>query len=286
MSTVAASPRRVPRYKQRFVEEIRASLKDQLGIDNVMEVPKLEDYRKTIDNKLVSRGEGKEIATTMCFVRLLTDLLRDKKIGKHIVPIVPDESRTFGMEALFRQIGIYAHTGQLYGSLACRMRPCRQHLSGGVRRANQDRRPGCQATVRSAPLAHPPCYLCGCRNSRQVVLRELHLTQEVVNPLPLNWIKKECAGCLNPVGKARAIAKRQAVADVVLREGDAGNLRPYVRFVFFYPQQLWQRPKRPNGVGGALQHSLPPPFKQCFTLSHAAPVIEVYSWPQDARRLI
>jgi len=77
-------------------------------------MPRLSDYRKTVDNKLVSKGEGKEIATTMCFVRLLSDLLRDKDIGKQIVPIVPDESRTFGMEPLFRQIGIYAHSGQLY----------------------------------------------------------------------------------------------------------------------------------------------------------------------------
>ena len=59
--------------------------------------------------KLVSKGPGKEMSTTMGFVRLLSDLLRDKKIGKPIVPIVPDESRTFGMEGLFRQIGIYAH---------------------------------------------------------------------------------------------------------------------------------------------------------------------------------
>ena len=50
----------------------------------------------------------------MGFVRLLGDLLRDKKIGKYIVPIVPDESRTFGMEGLFRQVGIYSHLGQLY----------------------------------------------------------------------------------------------------------------------------------------------------------------------------
>ena len=62
--------------------------------------------------KLVSKGPGKEMSTTMGFVRLLGDLLRDKQIGKHIVPIVPDESRTFGMEGLFRQVGIYAHAGQ------------------------------------------------------------------------------------------------------------------------------------------------------------------------------
>jgi len=78
-----------------------------------MSVPRLEEYDKTMA-KLVSKGPGKEMSTTMGFVRLLGDLLRDKKIGKHIVPIVPDESRTFGMEGLFRQVGIYAHTGQLY----------------------------------------------------------------------------------------------------------------------------------------------------------------------------
>jgi pyruvate dehydrogenase E1 component len=58
--------------------------------------------------------EGKEASTTMVFVRLLAKLLRDKEIGKLIVPIVPDEARTFGMEALFRQVGIYSHVGQLY----------------------------------------------------------------------------------------------------------------------------------------------------------------------------
>ncbi len=58
--------------------------------------------------------DGREISTTMAFVRLLTKLLRDKEIGKLVVPIVPDEARTFGMEALFRQCGIYASQGQLY----------------------------------------------------------------------------------------------------------------------------------------------------------------------------
>ena len=58
--------------------------------------------------------DGREVSTTMVFVRILTKLLRDKDLGNLIVPIVPDEARTFGMEALFRQYGIYAHTGQLY----------------------------------------------------------------------------------------------------------------------------------------------------------------------------
>ncbi len=59
-------------------------------------------------------SNGREVATTMAFVRLLTKLLRDKELGKLVVPIIPDEARTFGMEALFRQVGIYSHVGQLY----------------------------------------------------------------------------------------------------------------------------------------------------------------------------
>ncbi len=74
-----------------------------------MKMPTLADYERTL-----KKITNSEISTTMGFVRLLSDLLRDKTIGKSIVPIVPDESRTFGMEALFRQVGIYAHAGQLY----------------------------------------------------------------------------------------------------------------------------------------------------------------------------
>ncbi len=58
--------------------------------------------------------EGRTASTTMVFVRMLSKLLREESIGKLVVPIVPDEARTFGMEALFRQVGIYAHVGQLY----------------------------------------------------------------------------------------------------------------------------------------------------------------------------
>lgn len=61
------------------------------------------------------KGNGeREVATTMAFVHLLTKLLKDKEIGKNIVPIVPDEARTFGMESLFRMVGIYSHVGQIY----------------------------------------------------------------------------------------------------------------------------------------------------------------------------
>jgi pyruvate dehydrogenase E1 component len=75
-----------------------------------IETPKLVDYRKFMSTQL----EGKAISTTNGFVRLLTRLVKDSTIGQYIVPIVPDESRTFGMEGLFTEIGIYAHAGQLY----------------------------------------------------------------------------------------------------------------------------------------------------------------------------
>jgi pyruvate dehydrogenase E1 component len=72
-------------------------------------VPKLEEFSE------FGKGSGRfEFSTTMSFVRLLSLLLRHKEIGKRIVPIIPDEARTFGMDALFREIGIYAQKGQLY----------------------------------------------------------------------------------------------------------------------------------------------------------------------------
>jgi pyruvate dehydrogenase E1 component len=74
-----------------------------------LEVPPLEAFRPLLE----STGE-REISTTMALVRILGVLLKDKVIGAHVVPIVPDEARTFGMEGLFRQIGIYSSMGQLY----------------------------------------------------------------------------------------------------------------------------------------------------------------------------
>jgi pyruvate dehydrogenase E1 component len=72
-------------------------------------VPDLEFFQPQID------GSGKrEVSTTMMLVRILSALVRDKQIGSRIVPIVPDEARTFGMEGMFRQVGIYSSVGQLY----------------------------------------------------------------------------------------------------------------------------------------------------------------------------
>jgi pyruvate dehydrogenase E1 component len=74
-----------------------------------LQIPELSAFQSILDGT----GE-REISTTMAFVRILGVLLKDKNIGKHVVPIVPDEARTFGMEGLFRQIGIYSSVGQLY----------------------------------------------------------------------------------------------------------------------------------------------------------------------------
>ena len=74
-----------------------------------LEVPSLKEF-----GKLLEGTEEREISTTMAFVRILSQLVKSKTIGRNIVPIVPDEARTFGMEGLFRQLGIYAPAGQLY----------------------------------------------------------------------------------------------------------------------------------------------------------------------------
>jgi pyruvate dehydrogenase E1 component len=74
-----------------------------------LKIPEL----KLFDAVLKSSGD-RELSTTMAFVRVLTALIRDKQIGKNIVPIVPDEARTFGMEGLFRSVGIYSSSGQRY----------------------------------------------------------------------------------------------------------------------------------------------------------------------------
>ena len=76
---------------------------------DVLKTPPLSAF----DNMLKESGE-REFSTTMAFVRILGTLVRDKNIGKRIVPIVPDESRTFGMEGMFRQLGIWSSVGQLY----------------------------------------------------------------------------------------------------------------------------------------------------------------------------
>jgi pyruvate dehydrogenase E1 component len=97
----------------RYLHERRQQLGGFLPARNSeaqpLEIPGLEAFQQQLD------GSGdREISTTMAFVRILTKLVRDENIGDNIVPIIPDEARTFGMEGMFRQIGIYSSVGQLY----------------------------------------------------------------------------------------------------------------------------------------------------------------------------
>ena len=96
-----------------YMEERRKSLGGYLPTrkrkGNALKVPELSAF----SNVLTSTGE-RQISTTMAFVRILSTLVKDSEIGKYVVPIVPDEARTFGMEGMFRQLGIYSSIGQLY----------------------------------------------------------------------------------------------------------------------------------------------------------------------------
>jgi pyruvate dehydrogenase E1 component len=78
--------------------------------DEKLAVPPLETFNAILE----PTAEGREISTTQAFVRFLTQLVRDKGVGNRVVPIIPDEARTFGMEGMFRQMGIFSQQGQLY----------------------------------------------------------------------------------------------------------------------------------------------------------------------------
>jgi pyruvate dehydrogenase E1 component len=111
---------KVPYYRppedspeMRYLKERRESLGGYLPSRKpdfeALEVPDLAIFDS------VTKGSGdREISTTMAFVRILSALIKDKNIGNRVVPIVPDEARTFGMEGMFRQLGIYSSAGQLY----------------------------------------------------------------------------------------------------------------------------------------------------------------------------
>jgi pyruvate dehydrogenase E1 component len=99
--------------EMQFMRERRAALGGSLPVRrrkaDTLEVPQLDAFASQLE------GSGdRQISTTMAFVRVLATLLRDKQIGPRVVPIIPDESRTFGMEGMFRQVGIYSPVGQRY----------------------------------------------------------------------------------------------------------------------------------------------------------------------------
>jgi pyruvate dehydrogenase E1 component len=99
--------------EMKYMHERRRELGGYLPARNDKAEPLVTPPLQAFAPLLETTGE-REISTTMALVRLLGILLKDKNIGKHVVPIVPDEARTFGMEGLFRQIGIYSSVGQLY----------------------------------------------------------------------------------------------------------------------------------------------------------------------------
>jgi pyruvate dehydrogenase E1 component len=89
--------------------EAMGTIPERKPIAKSLQIPELSAF-----DTLLKDSEGREFSTTMAFVRLLGVLVKDKNFGKKIVPIVPDESRTFGMEGMFRQLGIFSQVGQLY----------------------------------------------------------------------------------------------------------------------------------------------------------------------------
>jgi pyruvate dehydrogenase E1 component len=97
------------RYLKERVAAMGGPLPQRRRKAEPLEVPELSAF-----DALLKSSEDRELSTTMAFVRILNTIIRDKKIGKLVVPIVPDESRTFGMEGMFRQLGIYSSVGQLY----------------------------------------------------------------------------------------------------------------------------------------------------------------------------
>src|SRR3712207_5303745 len=106
--TLAEGSRELTYLRERR-EQLGGYLPARRRTSEPLQIPELSAF----DAQLKGTGD-RQISTTMAFVRVLTTLLRDKKIGKRIVPIVPDESRTFGMEGMFRQSGIWSQVGQLY----------------------------------------------------------------------------------------------------------------------------------------------------------------------------
>ncbi len=97
------------KYLQKRRKELGGYVPKRTVTAAKLNTPSLENFKDFL------KGSGEsEVSTTMAFVRLLTHLLRNKEIGRNVVPIIPDEARTFGMDALFREVGIYSPKGQLY----------------------------------------------------------------------------------------------------------------------------------------------------------------------------
>ncbi len=99
--------------EMQYITERRRALGGAIP-KRIAAVEKLKAPADSLFEQFYKGTEGREVSTTMAFVLMLSKLLKDRELGRLVVPIVPDEARTFGMESLFRACGIYAHTGQLY----------------------------------------------------------------------------------------------------------------------------------------------------------------------------
>ena len=113
---LADTPFYRPPEESREIQYLRARRKELGGYVPTRKVrskPLIADH-DALFREFLTGSEGREVSTTMAFVGMLRQMLRDPEIGKLVVPIVPDEARTFGMESLFRQVGIYSSRGQLY----------------------------------------------------------------------------------------------------------------------------------------------------------------------------
>ena len=207
---------------------------------SALPVPELSAFAA----QLKSTGD-REISTTMAFVRILTTLLRDKQIGRHVVPIVPDESRTFGMEGLFRQFGIFSQVGQLY-----QPEDAKQLMFYKEDRTGQMLQEGINEAGAMSSWIAAATSLLGVRHADDPVL---HLLLDVRVPAH----RRPGLGGGRLAGP-RLPARRHRRADHAQRRGPAARGRPLAPDVGHHPQLRLLRPDlRPRGRGDRAGRAAP-----------------------------
>ncbi len=223
--------------EQAYLRERRAALGGSLPVrrpksSETLPMPELSAF----DAQLKPTG-GRTISTTMAFVRILTTLLRDKQIGKRVVPIVPDETRTFGMEGLFRQFGIWSQVGQLY-----RPEDANQLMYYKEDKSGQMLQEGINEAGAMSSWIAAATSLLGERHPDDPVL---HLLLDVRVPAH----RRPGLGGRRLPG-ARVPAGRHRRADHAQRRGPAARRRPQPPDLGDHPELRLLRPHlRPRGGG-------------------------------------